>query len=139
MAAHAATCEALWIRSLLKELGWEQENPTVIQDDNTGCIALSKNPGNHGRTKHMDIKYHGLRENVLNKNVELQYCNTKDNVADMMTKGLPEKTFVKHRDSVGLRTRRDVVDQHKESFKPQKESQQERVLNARNASIPLSV
>ena len=139
MAAHAASCEALWIRLLLKELGWEQENPTVIRDDNTGCIALSKNPGNHGRTKHMDIKYHGLRENVLNKNVELQYCNTKDNVADMMTKGLPEKTFVKHRDSVGLRTRRDVVDQNKESFKTRKESQQERVLNARNASIPLSV
>ena len=57
----------------------------------------------------------------------------------MMTKGLPEKTFVKHRDSVGLRTRRDVVDQHKESFKTRKESQQERVLNARNAFIPLSV
>ena len=66
----------------------------------------------------------------------LQYCNTNDNVADMMTKGLPEKTFVKHRDSDGLRTRRDVVDQHKESFITRKKCQQVRVLNA---SIPLSV
>ena len=72
MAAHSATCEALWIRSLLKELGWEQHGATLIKDDNTGCIALSKNPINHGRTKHMDITYHGLRENVLSGNIVQQ-------------------------------------------------------------------
>jgi hypothetical protein len=121
MAAHSATCEALWIRSLLKELGWEQFKPTVIRDDNTGCIALSKNPINHGRTKHMDVKYHGLRENVLEGNVILEYCPTDKNIADVMTKGLGENAFVKHRENLGVREGNEVE---------LNTSKQERVLNA---------
>ena len=112
----------MWIRSLLKELGWEQHGATLIGDDNTGCIALSKNPINHGRTKHMDIKYHGLRENVLSGNVKLEYFPTDDNVADVMTKGLDESAFVKHRENLGLREGNDG--NGKEVLK------QESVLNA---------
>jgi Reverse transcriptase (RNA-dependent DNA polymerase) len=64
MACAYATKEALWLRSLLKLIGFEQKAPTAIQCDNMGVITLTKDPSFHARTKHIDVAHHFIRERV---------------------------------------------------------------------------
>jgi transposase InsO family protein len=89
MSSAEAVKEAVWWRAFLRGLGHKVDSPTVLYSDNQGSIALSKNPDSHRRTKHIDVKYHLLREHVEKGTVALQYISTKDMPADMLTKGLP--------------------------------------------------
>ena len=88
MAACSAVQEAVHIRRLLGDLEFQQEQPTVIYEDNQGCIALSANPVLHQRTKHIDIRYHFTREKVESGEVVLQYVATEHQLADLLTKAL---------------------------------------------------
>ena len=67
-----------------------------------GAIALTKNPKTHSRTKHIDIKYHYIREAVDKKDIELVYCPTDKMVADILTKGLPRPKFDELRSLMGI-------------------------------------
>ena len=58
----------------------------LINVDNQGAINLAKNPVNHQRSKHIDIKYHFIRSEIQNGNVKLQYVQTDNHVADIFTK-----------------------------------------------------
>ncbi|KAE9055903.1 hypothetical protein PF010_g31969 [Phytophthora fragariae] len=78
---------------LLKDIGAEQVGATVICEDNQGAMALAKNVGYQARTKHIDIRYHFIREKVVSNEVELEYVDTKNQLADFMTKGLSSKTL----------------------------------------------
>ena len=57
-ALSGAVKEALWLQSILEELSFKQEEPTVINQDNKSTIALASHPLNHARTKHIDISHH---------------------------------------------------------------------------------
>ena len=89
-AEHVAVCEAVqeavYSRSVLAGLGHKQDKPTVTYEDNQGCIALSRNPLHHRKTKHTDIRYHFTRERVEAKGVELVYLHTSQQLADLLTK-----------------------------------------------------
>jgi len=61
MTLSHATREALWLRQLLKELGFEQTKRTAIMNDNQGYIAIAMNPVYHARTKHIDMQHHFVR------------------------------------------------------------------------------
>eukprot|EP00873_Tetraselmis_striata_P044115 jgi/Tetstr1/464379/TSEL_009173.t2 len=76
MALCAAVCEALFLRELLRELCCAQSEATVIFEDNQSCIALTRNPMTHGRSKHIAIKYHFTLEKVLSGEVAIEYCPT---------------------------------------------------------------
>ncbi|KAE9133043.1 hypothetical protein PF006_g15141 [Phytophthora fragariae] len=78
---------------LLKDIGAEQVGATVIYEDNQGAMALAKNVGYQARTKHIDIRYHFIREKVVSNEVELEYMDTKNQLDDFMTKGLSSKTL----------------------------------------------
>jgi methyl coenzyme M reductase subunit D len=65
------------------------EKPIVIYEDNSGCMALTKNPANHSRTKHIHVKYHYLRQQVEIGEIQLVQCKTNDMTADILTKALP--------------------------------------------------
>ena len=93
MAACAATQEALWLSRLLKEFGCQFSNPVTILEDNQACIHYSRNPGDFQRTKHIDQKYHFVREHVAEGNVILQKVKTTDNLADIFTKPLNKREF----------------------------------------------
>ena len=71
MALTGAAQEAVWLRELATELGAEPTKPTVIHEDNQSTIHMARNPQFHGRTKHIGIKYHYIREQVNNQRVEL--------------------------------------------------------------------
>ena len=82
----------MWLRSFLKDLGYEQHS-NLLYEDNQGAIALSKTPENHSRTKHIDVRYHYVRDLVNKKKVQIQYCPTKCNADKSMTKALPRPRF----------------------------------------------
>ena len=66
---------------MLEKLGQNQANPTIIYCDSTSAIKLSKNPVMHGRSKHIDVRFHFLRELTKAGSVELVHCGTKEQLA----------------------------------------------------------
>ncbi|GJW65352.1 zinc finger, CCHC-type containing protein [Tanacetum coccineum] len=89
MAATAAACQALWLKRLLSELtGWEEERIT-LKVDNVSAIALVRNPVFHGRSKHIDIRYHFIRECVENGHINVEHVSGELQRADILTKALP--------------------------------------------------
>ncbi|KAF2324239.1 hypothetical protein GH714_011023 [Hevea brasiliensis] len=88
VAATAAVNQAIWLKKILSDLQLEQEQGTKILVDNQAAIAISLNPVFHGKTKHFNIKLFFLREVQKNGDVNLVYCKTEDQVADIFTKAL---------------------------------------------------
>ena len=78
-----------------------------MHEDNKACIALTKNPENHKRTKHIQIKYHIIRDYVRKKEMEFVYCPTKYQLADMFPKGVPGHLLKSHSQTLGLHSRRE--------------------------------
>ena len=75
MTAAVATCDAIWLKRLLKDRKEEVSDPTMIYDDNLNSIKLAKNPVFHARTKHIEVHYHFVCERVLSSEVVLQYVH----------------------------------------------------------------
>ena len=91
IALSLAIQEGKWIHRLLCEIlktANESGPDLIIFEDNQSCIKMTKNPVNHGRAKHIDIKYHHIRDEVKRGEVKLEYCETSIMLADVMTKGL---------------------------------------------------
>jgi len=86
-----ATKEALWIRSLLREIGHHglQEEPTTIYTDSLSALAHATSRIENSRSKYIDITCHFVREHVDNGDVKMQYVVTKYNLADIFTKPQP--------------------------------------------------
>jgi len=82
-----AAQEAIWFQVLLAELGYPQ--PAVeIFEDNQACIKLAKNPQQHSRTKHIQVRYFFIRQHLEDGTIALTYCPTADQLADVFTKVL---------------------------------------------------
>ena len=97
-----ASCQALWLRNVLHELKCPQEKGTIMFCDNQSSISLSKNPVFHGRSKHINIKYHFIRELIKDGEVYIKYCKTQDQVADVFTKALKTDSFLKMKEKLGV-------------------------------------
>ena len=89
MAISSTVQEIKWIRQLLNELYiCYQNEPTILNIDNQAAIAISENDVHHARTKHIDIRHHFVRESIKNKEIQLKWVNTQNQLADIFTKGL---------------------------------------------------
>ena len=73
MAASNATKEAIWLRTLLSNMGFTQILATTLFGDNQACIALSWNPVAHSRAKHINIQHHFIRERVESHKINLEF------------------------------------------------------------------
>ena len=102
MAANMAACEGMWLRKFLSRLFECELEATVVCYDNQSAIRLFENPVFHDRSKHIDIKYHFLRDCVQRGTIRLEYIQTDELVADIFTKALCRQSFVKFRDKLGL-------------------------------------
>ena len=101
MAATEAVKEAMWMRGLLGELSLGHKEITVYCDSQS-AIHLTKDQMFHDRTKHIDVKYHFIREVIAQGNVKVKKIGTEDNPADMLTKPLPVTKFKYCLDLVGI-------------------------------------
>ncbi|CAH0473816.1 unnamed protein product [Peronospora belbahrii] len=92
MSAPITIQEGKWVhRLLIKILAASNKSAPGLKilEDNQSCIKMTKNPVNHGRAKHIDIKYHHIRDEVKRGEVELEHCETSIMLADILTKALP--------------------------------------------------
>ena len=101
-ATHAAK-EAIWLRKLFGEIYPNSLSPTFLYCDNQSALKLATADNYHARTKHIDVRYHFIREVVARGAIKLAYCQTEDMVADMLTKALPKYKAVAHCASLGMR------------------------------------
>jgi hypothetical protein len=83
--------EGVWLKQLLSELG-SQDKMTILCD-NKSTICLTNNPEFHSRTKHIDIRFHYVRETIETYSITIDHITTEKNIADLFTKGLPR---IKH-------------------------------------------
>jgi hypothetical protein len=97
-----ATCEAIWLKRILEDVGEKQKVPTIIQYDNQSSIKLANNPVYHARSKHIETHYNFVREKIQSNEIDVLYCNTNDNAADIFTKPLRKAKFVICRDKIGV-------------------------------------
>jgi hypothetical protein len=80
----------------------EITEPMILYCDNTSAINISKNPVMHAKTKNIAIKYHYVRELVEDKEVKMEYINTKEQIVDIFTKPLPKDSFEYLRGKLGV-------------------------------------
>jgi hypothetical protein len=85
--------ELVWIITFLTELGFNLPSPVPIYCDNISANALAHNPVNHDRTKHIDLRFHRIREFIIDGTVEIHYVSTLDNPADIFTKCVSGNVF----------------------------------------------
>ena len=102
IAASQASCEAIWLHKMLVGLFDLELRPTVIHCDNQSCIKLTENPVFHDRSKHIEIRYHFIKDCVQRVVVKLEYITTDEQVADILTKSLPGGKHVYFRDKMGV-------------------------------------
>lgn len=97
-----ATAEVMWIRKLLDEIGIKQPNAARLWCDNLGATYLSANPVFHARTKHIEIDFHFVREQVAQKLLDIRFISTDDQVADGFTKALPVRRLEMFKNNLNL-------------------------------------
>lgn len=102
MAASHAAKEIIWMKTLFGEMLNITNVPTTLFLDNQSAINLIKNPVYHKRTKHIDVRYHHLRDQYEEKVFMLEYVESKDQQADILTKPLPRTSFQYQRKSIGV-------------------------------------
>ncbi|GKC46247.1 hypothetical protein Tco_1063969 [Tanacetum coccineum] len=92
----AAGCcaQVLWIKSQLADYDVLYDKVPILCD-NTSAIAISNNPVLHSRTKHIDIRYHFIRDHILKGDIELHFVPTELQLADIFTKPLAEPSFTR--------------------------------------------
>lgn len=102
MAATAAACQGIWLRNVLCNVTGEKIGPVVLYIDNKSAIDLAKNPVFHGRSKHIDIRFHFIRECVERGEVVVRHVRTDLQRADGLTKALAVMKFEKMRNLLGV-------------------------------------
>ena len=100
MALSESAQEAVYLRQVLEDFKEVLPGPVEIFGDNQGALATVKNPVKHSRMKHVDIKYHFIRDLYTNNVISLSYVASDNNVADIMTKPLPKVKYDKFREAL---------------------------------------
>ena len=97
-----AANQGIWLKKLLVNLGQKQSSLIKLYYDNKSAIAIAQNPVQHGKTKHMNVKFHYIREAEKNSLVKLHYCSTDVQLVDIMTKALPKSRLELLRLKLGM-------------------------------------
>jgi len=102
IAAATAACQVVWLRRLLGELTGVEARPPALKVDNQPAIALAKNPVFHDRSKHIDVKFHFLRDCVDGGHLVIEFVDTGRQLADILTKSLGRLRFSELRKMIGM-------------------------------------
>ena len=96
IASSAAAQEAIYLQNLLNEIGIVQKKPTIIFQDNKGSIAMARNFMTTQRSKHIEIRYHFIRECIEKEMINVEYLSTQDQLADIFTKAIGRNVLDHH-------------------------------------------
>ena len=111
MALTNAKKEGIWIKQLINELGRHSSKLTVMCD-NKSTLFLSNNPEFHSRTKHIDIRYHYVRDTIESIIkiiiIKIDYISTEENISDILTKGLPKIKHYQIIELIGFKKKKSV-------------------------------
>jgi hypothetical protein len=105
VACLAVVQEAVWLRRFLQRLGVtaHAEDAVLLYSDSTLALAYAKDPKYHGNAKHIELRYHYIRDMVSQGEVILQHISTSSMVADPLTKLIARDLFFSHTKSMGHR------------------------------------
>jgi hypothetical protein len=110
IVANDAGKEAVWLIKLLSGLFGDKLETTVVHCDNQSCIKLIENLVVDDMSKHIDMKYHYIRDLVQRKTIKLQYIATSEHVADILTKPFPLRQFVQLGGKLGVAKNDSLVE-----------------------------
>ena len=108
-AEYVAACEvakeAVWLKEFLSDLGVVriEQIPITLFCNNSGAVAQSKDPRNHKKGKHIERKYHIIRDIIARGDVVAAKIESANNLADLFTKALPQRTFESHLEGMRVR------------------------------------
>ena len=108
VVASWCVCHTIWLRNVLSEMKLKQRGATIIQVDNKLAIEFAKNLVNHERSKHIDVRFHFIRDHVKEGNVELLHVARQDQVGDIFTKPLPKVLFDKYKKMIDMTDNRSI-------------------------------
>ena len=101
VAAGSCCAQILWMRQQLQDFGLSLDH-IPLRCDNTSAINLTKNPILHSRTKHIEIRHHFIRDHVLKGDIEIEFVETRNQLADIFTKPLEKESFFRIRNELGI-------------------------------------
>jgi hypothetical protein len=102
MAASTTSCQAVWLGRLIGELFAKDPSVPILFVDNKAAIQLCKNPVFHQRSKHIELRYHFIRECLDRGQITVEFISTADQLADIFTKGLGRVKFQELRERIGV-------------------------------------
>ncbi|KAM1489207.1 hypothetical protein ACFXTO_032488 [Malus domestica] len=108
ISASEATVQVIWLRFVLEDFGELQTETTPVHCDNTTAIAITKNPVFHQKTKHIDMRYHFIKDALQEGIIDLMYCPTEEQLADIFTKPLTKDRFNLLRSKLGVKSALDL-------------------------------
>ncbi|KAJ8768265.1 hypothetical protein K2173_021205 [Erythroxylum novogranatense] len=98
----STTVELTWLTYLLRDIGIVLAKPPILHCDNLSALHMTVNPVFHGRTKHIELDYHFVREKVAMGNLVTHFVSSQAQLADIFTKPLPRSIFMDLRNKLGL-------------------------------------
>ena len=101
VAAASCCSQILWMRQTLQDYGLSYDRVSIFID-NVSAISIAKNPVLHSRTKHIDIRFHFLRDNHERGHIDLIHVPSERQTADILTKPLEQDTFARLRGELGV-------------------------------------
>jgi hypothetical protein len=108
VAATSGACQGIWLRRLLGELLGHDDGAIELRVDNKSAIALTKNPVFHDRSKHIQIRFHFIRQCVEDGDIDVQYVRTADQLSDALTKSLGRVQLQELRRRIGIVQMKDT-------------------------------
>ncbi|GAU23070.1 hypothetical protein TSUD_183690 [Trifolium subterraneum] len=102
IATSLCACQAIWLANLIEEVMGEDHGVVKMRIDNISAINLAQNPVAHGKSKHIEMRFHYPREQVSNGRICVEHCRSEDQLADIMTKAVQTEVFKRIRSMMGL-------------------------------------
>jgi hypothetical protein len=104
VAAKAAACQGVWLQRLLEDLMEKSYSTTTILIDNKSAIYLCKNPVFHDRSKHIEVRFHFIRQCIEAGKINVNYVSTDAQLTDILTKPLGRTRFIELHAKIGMVT-----------------------------------
>jgi hypothetical protein len=104
IAAATAACQGVWLARLVTDMAGVEPGVPELKVDNQSAIALSKNPVHYDRSKHIDTRFHYIRECIDENRIVLGHVSTEEQLADILTKALGRVRFLELRELIGVVT-----------------------------------